>query len=55
MSSLSDIYELRISLFDHGDPEEFLLFVHKFKIDFAATGTLGTEAKVQYLSTILRG
>ena len=29
-SSTSDLYEFRMSLFDHDEPEEFLLFVQNF-------------------------
>ena len=38
--STSDLYEFRMSLFDHGEPEEFFLFVQNFQITLAATGTL---------------
>ena len=54
-SSTSDLYEFRMSLFDHGKPEEFLLFVRNFQTTLAATGTLETEAKVQYLCVIFLG
>ena len=30
-SSTSELYDFRMSLFDHGDTEEFLLFVPNFK------------------------
>ena len=30
-SSVSDLYELRMSLFDHGDPEEFFCLFGTFK------------------------
>ena len=39
-SSMLDIYEFIVSLFDHGEPEEFTLFVRNFQINLAATGTL---------------
>ena len=32
MSSTSDPYEFNMSLFDHGEPEEFLLFIRNFNI-----------------------
>ena len=44
-----------MSLFDHGDPEELLLFVRNFQMTLVDTGTLETEAKVQYLRTLVRG
>ena len=51
-SSTSDLYEFRMSLFDHGEPEEFLLFMKNFRITLAATGTLETD-KDQYLCTLV--
>ena len=44
-----------MSLFDHGKPEEFLLFVHNFNMTLVATGMQETNAKVQYLCTIVCG
>ena len=54
-SSTLDIYEFRMSLFKHGKPEELLLFLQIFQMTLAATGTLDTEAKVQYLCTLFHG
>ena len=54
-SSTLDPYKFRMFLFDHGKPEEFLLFVKNFQMNLAATGTLETEAKIQYLRTLVRG
>ena len=44
-----------MSLFDHGDPEEFLLFIKNFNMTLAATGTLDMDAKIHYLYTLVRG
>ena len=55
MYSTSELYELRMSLFDHGKPEECILFFLNFKMTLAATGMLETNAKVQYLCTLVRG
>ena len=44
-----------MSLFDHGVPEETLLFVQNFKMTLVATGTLETDVKVQYLCTLVHG
>ena len=55
MSITSDLYEFIMSLFDHENPEEFLLFVWNFNMTLAATGTLETNAKVQYLFTLVHG
>ena len=41
-------------LFDHGEPEEFLMFVNNSQMTLAATGTLETEAKVQYHCKLVR-
>ena len=54
-SSTSDIYEFRMSLFDHGEPEDFLFFVQNFNMTLASTGTLQKNVKVQYLHTLVRG
>ena len=32
-SSILDLYEFMMSLFDHGEPEEFLLFVRNLQED----------------------
>ena len=55
MSCKSDLYGFRMSLFDHGNPEELLLVVRKFKMILASTGTLERETKVQYLCMPSRG
>ena len=53
--STSDPYDFKMSLFNNGDPEEFLLFVRNFNITLAASGTLEIGAKIQYIRTIVRG
>ena len=54
-SSTLDPYEFRMSLFDYGKPEEFLLLVQNFQMNRASTGMLETEAKIQYLCTLVHG
>ena len=54
-SSTFDLYEFIMSLFDHGDPEQFLLFIWNFQMTSAATGMIETEAKAQYLRTLFHG
>ena len=49
------MYELKMSLFDNVDIEEFLMFIKNFKITLEASGTLSANAKFQYLHTPLRG
>ena len=44
-----------MSLFDHGDQKEFLLFIRNFNMILAATGTLEVDANIQYLFTLVRG
>ena len=54
-SSTTDLYEFKMSLFDNGETEKFLLFVCNFNMTLAASGTLEAGAKVKYLITIVRG
>ena len=54
-SSTSDLYEFRMSLFDNGDPEEFLLFVRNFNMTLVASEKLEMGVKVQYLHTLVCG
>ena len=54
-SSTSEIYDFMMFLFDHGKPEEFLLFVRNLNITLESTGTQETNAQVQYLCTLVRG
>ena len=42
-----------MSLSNHGDTDEFLLFVINFQMTLAATETLEMEKKVQYLCTLV--
>ena len=51
-SSTSDLYEFKMSLFDHGKPEDFLLFIRNFNTNLAATGMLNMDTKIQYLCTL---
>ena len=54
-SEKSDLYELKIPLFDNGELEDFLLFVCNFNVTLEASGTLKAGVKVQYLHTLVRG
>ena len=40
MSSTLDLYEFRMSFFDNGELEDFLLYVRNFNMTLVATGTL---------------
>ena len=44
-----------MSLFDHGEPEEFLLFIYNFNMTLIETGPLEMDAKIQYLCTLVLG
>ena len=49
-----DHYEFKISLFENGEPEEFLFFVCNFNMTLAASGTPEAGAKYQYICTLVR-
>ena len=48
ISPTLELYELKISLFDNGDPEEFLLFVRNFNMTLAASGKLDAIPSYSY-------
>ena len=52
--STSDLYEFRMSLFEDGDPEDFLLFVCNSNTTLSEIGTLETGANIQCLCTLVR-
>ena len=54
-SSTSDLYEFKMFLFENGELEDFLLFVHNFNIILAASGMLEVGVKVQNLRPLVRG
>ena len=54
-SSTSDLYGFKMSLFDNGKPEQFLLFVRNFNTNLVASRTLETGAKVQYRRMLVGG
>ena len=43
-----------MSLFNNGEPENFLLFVPNFNVTLAASGMLEVVSKFQYLGTLFR-
>ena len=49
------LYQLKMALFDNGDPEEFLLFILNFNMTIEVQGTLKSGAKIQYILTMLHG
>ena len=54
-SEKSDLYELNMDLFNNGKLEDFLLFTQNFKMMLEASVTLVTNAKLQYIRTVLNG
>ena len=54
-SSTSDLYEFSMYFFEHGDPEEFLLFILNFNMALATTGKMDMDENIQYLHTLIRG
>ena len=46
-SGTSDLYEFKMSLFDNGDPEDYLSLMKNFNMTLVVSGTLETGAKVQ--------
>ena len=54
-SIMSELYESNMSLFDHSNAEEFLLFIPNFNMTLAATGTLEMDTNIKYISTLVHG
>ena len=52
---MSDLHEFKMSLFDNGDPEAFLLFVYNFNLTLPASGGLEAGVKYQYLRNLVCG
>ena len=54
-SSTSDLYECNMSLFDHVEQEEFLLFIWNFNMTLSEKVTLEMDANIKYLHTLVCG
>ena len=54
-SITSDLYDFKMYLFDHGKPEEFLLFIRNFRKTLAETWTLEMDARVNYICKLVSG
>ena len=50
-----DLYEFKKAFFDNGNPGEFLLFIHNFKMTLEESVMLGAYTKVKYLCTLVCG
>ena len=48
-------YELKTDLFDNRETYEFLLFIQNFNMTLEASGTIKSDAKIQYLCTLVHG
>ena len=55
MSIMSDLYDFKMYVFDHGEPEKFLLFIGNFNITLVVTETLEMDVKINYLCTLVCG
>ena len=55
ISATSKTYELKISTFGEGNPEEFLQMINKFKTGIDGTGTTTTPKRINYLRNLLNG
>ena len=53
VSSTLKLCEFRMYFFDHGKPEEFLLFKFNFNMTLAVIGTLDMDEKIQYICTLV--
>ena len=54
-SSMSDLYAVRMSLFENSDPEEFLFFVRNFNMHLVEPRMLDMGDKIQYICTLVSG
>ena len=50
-----DLNKFKMTLFDNGEPGEFLLFIHNFNMTLKASGTLKSDVKIKYLCVLVRG
>ena len=52
-SKKSDLYKIKLALFDDGKPEEFLLFIRNFNMTLEASGMLVYITNIQYFCMML--
>ena len=50
-----ELYEFKMSLYDHGEPGEFLLFISIFNTNHAETRMLEMDTNILYLRKLFRG
>ena len=49
----SETYKLKIAMFEHGQPEEYLALINNNKIAIDRTGTTLVARKIKYLRTLV--
>ena len=54
-SSLSEIYEFKMALFENGEPEEFLLFMRNFNMTLVESGMMSMGTEIKYIRNLVRG
>ena len=54
-SSTQERYEFKMSLFEHDNPEDFLLFIRNINMTLEETGMLDMGTKIQYLLLLVHG
>ena len=55
ISENSDLYELKMALYDNSEPEGFLLLIWNLNMNLEASRILKAGANNQYLYTLVRG
>ena len=53
--NLLKYFTFKMSFFDNGEPDEFLLFMLNFNTNLTGSGALKEGAKIQYIFSIVRG
>ena len=51
-SAISETYNINISMFEDGQPEEFLALLNNFSIAIDGTGTTSPSGRINYVSMI---
>ena len=53
--AISETYNINMSTFDDGQPEEFLAQLKNFEIRIGGTGTTMPTGRIKYLCTMIHG
>ena len=54
-SETSEMYNINMTTFENGKPEEILTLLNNSKIAIDGTGTTSATGRIEYLRTMLRG